>query len=65
MAHSRGQIAPPKTKKPATWAAVAAETQRVGDVRALEATPIPSMDFMCPPGGRMYSQAGVLFCRYD
>jgi hypothetical protein len=56
--------------RPASWDAAWAAAEAAGDVRALEATPVPSMDQLCGRNaqgvqGRMFSQGGVMFCRWD
>ncbi len=59
---SRGPAA--LANAPATWRAAEAAARSIGDVRALEATRVPQLDYLCA-GGRMYAQAGVFFCRFD
>jgi hypothetical protein len=53
------------TDIPVTWAEAWAATERAGDGRAMEATRVPSLDHLCGPGGRMYCQGGVCFCRFE
>jgi len=54
---------------PPAWAEAWAAAKAVGDVRALQATPMPSMDYLCGKNadgvrGQMFCQGGVCFCRF-
>jgi hypothetical protein len=55
--------------QPPAWAEAWSAAQAVGDVRALQATPMPSMDYLCGKNaegiqGKMFCQGGVCFCRF-
>lgn len=51
--------------EPATWRQAWDAAERSGDPQALQAKRVPSLDHLCGPGGRMYCQGGVCFCRFD
>jgi hypothetical protein len=55
--------------EPPAWAEAWAAAKAIGDVRALQATPMPSMDYLCGRNaegvqGQMFCQGGVCFCRF-
>ena len=56
--------------EPPSWAAAWQAAEAAGDVQALTPTPVPSLDNLCGVDaqgrqGRMYSQGGVCFCRWE
>ncbi len=69
MRHSSGRPPRPHLRdpgsQPAAVRAAHALAQELGDAEALEPQRIPSMDYLCSPGGQMFAQAGALFCRWD
>jgi len=50
---------------PETWRQAWDAAERSGDPQALQAKRVPSLDHLCGPGGRMYCQGGVCYCRFD
>ena len=66
--HSSGATSRPDLKAPTEAPAARAAreiAQSLGDVEALEEHGVPSMDYLCPNGGQMVVQAGVMFCVWE
>ena len=55
--------------EPASWAEARRVTEAVGDTQALKPQRVESLDSLCGHNaegvqGRMFSEAGLLFCRW-